>query len=132
VDSRLKKIRRILAVQERLHELAELRVATLDREKAELKAGQETLVDALNRDETLHGLFVEAMARRLSALAREADRVGRALDVQTKHLFEEGLRLRRTERMSEKVQRDYLKAVWKQGFADLLETLAQNDDASLP
>lgn len=132
MDRRLKKMGRILKVRERLHQLEEMRLVNLDRERAELKRGQEVLVAALNQDEPLHGLFVEAMARRLNALARETDRVNRALDAQTKRLFEEGLSLRRTERMTDKVRRDYLKGAWKRGFEDLLQTIADKDDASLP
>jgi hypothetical protein len=132
MDRRLKKMGRILKVRERLHQLEELRLANLDREHEELKHGQEVLVAALNQDEPLHGLFVEAMARRLNALARETDRVNRALDVQTRRLFEEGLSLKRTERMTDKVRREYLKDAWKRGFEDLLETPAGRDDASFP
>jgi len=132
VDRRLKKIERILAVQKRLHQLAEWRLAELDREKAELIDGQKALVAALNHDAQLQGLFVEAMARRLSALARETDRVNQARNAQFRRLVEEGLRLKRTERMTAGVRRDYRTSQSKQGFENLLETLARTDNASLP
>ena len=132
MDHRLKKIERILAVQERLHQLAEWKLARLDREGAELKSGQESLVDALNKDETFHGLFVDAMARRLNALAKESERVSRAREAQSRRLSEEGLRLRRTERITERVRREYLKSLGKRGFEELLDLIAGKDDASLP
>ena len=52
---RLKKIERVLAVQEQLHRLAQWRMAALDREKAENASGQADLLSALNDDNQLHG-----------------------------------------------------------------------------
>jgi hypothetical protein len=132
MDRRLKKIERIRIVQERLHQLAEWKLAELDREKAELADGQKALIEALNEDDHLQGLFVEAMAKRLNALAREADRVNRARIAQNRHLVEEGLRLKRTERISANARRDYLEALKKHGFENLLQMLATIDKASPP
>jgi phosphoenolpyruvate synthase/pyruvate phosphate dikinase len=132
VDRRLKKIERIGTVQKRLHQLAEWKLAQLDREKAELVDGQKALIEALNQDEHLQGLFVEAMARRLNALARETDRVNQARVAQNQRLVEEGLRLKRTERMSAGARREYRELLKKHGFETLLQTLAGIDKASLP
>lgn len=132
MDQRLKKVERILIVQRRLHQIAEWKLAGIDRERAELQSGRESLVEALNQDRQIHGLFVEAMARRLKALAIETDRVNRERALQEKRLLEEGLRLKRTERMTEKVKRELVKSLWKRGFDDLLDTLGRKDGASLP
>ena len=132
MQRRLKKIERVLAVQEKLHRLAEWRLAALDREKAEVAGSQAALLGAFNRDEALHGLFVEAMARRLTALAREAERINRARDAQSRRLAEEGLRLKRVERMTERVRRAHLRQLTRRGFDDLLEALLKPDDASFP
>jgi hypothetical protein len=132
MDRRLKKVERVLAVQKQLHRLAEWQVAALDRERAELDVSQRELVGALNRDEALHGLFVEAMARRLAALARENDRLGRARIALARRLTEAGLSVKRTERMSGKLRRAADAAAEKRGFADLLDLLGKPDKASLP
>ena len=132
MNDRLKKIERILSVQEKLHKLAEAKLATLDRERQELRDNEASLVDALNRDDPLHGIFVEAMARRLSALAREAEKINRAREAQSRLLTEAGLQLRRTERMTDRVRREFVKQLGKRTFADFLETLTKADDASLP
>jgi hypothetical protein len=132
MNDRLKKIERILSVQGKLHKLAEARLAALDRERQELSENEASLVDALNRDDPLHGIFVEAMARRLSALAREADKINRAREAQSRVLTEAGLQLRRTERMTDRVRREFVKQLGKRTFADFLETLNKVDDASLP
>jgi hypothetical protein len=132
MNRRLRKIERLLALQEQLHRLAEWKLAALDRKKAELASDQASLVGALNRDDPLHGVFIEAMARRLNALAREADRVNRARAAASRRLTEEGLTLKRAERMTVRVRRQYEEILGKRGFADLIDRLAKPDDASLP
>ena len=129
---RLKKIERVLAVQEQLHRLAQWKMAALDREKAELADGQVDLLSALNGDNQLHGLFVEAMTRRLKALAREAERLERARRVMEEQLSDQALKLKRTERMTDRVRREDQLGRDKRLFQDLLETLAKTRDASLP
>ena len=122
---RLKKIERVLAVQAQLHRLAQWRMAALDREKAENADGQVDLLAALNTDNELHGLFVDAMTRRLKALARDAERLERARRVMEQQLSEEGLKLKRTEKMTDRVRREHQRGRDKRLFQDLLETLAQ-------
>jgi hypothetical protein len=72
------------------------------------------------------------MARRLAAIARDAERVNRAREVQGRRLREEGMKLKMVERMNDRVRRQYREAFARRGFSDLLETLARPDDASLP
>jgi hypothetical protein len=129
---RLKKIERILAVQERLHEIAEWRLARTTQEQSELKASEVALVSALNEHDALQGLFVDAMAKRLKKLAIEAERLEQRRAEEARILFEEGLRLKRTERMTGRLRREYREGVGKRGFADLIDTLVRNGDASLP
>lgn len=132
MKQRLKKIERIRAVQEKMHQLAEAKLAALDREQQENARDQETLVGAFNRDNPLHGAFVEAMARRLGALTREATRIEASREAQNKALTEAGLKLRRTEKMNEHVRRQVRAELGKRSFNDLLDVLAKADDASLP
>lgn len=129
---RLKKIERVLAVQEQMHRLAQWRVAAVEREKAEVNDGQASLLSALNDDNQLHGLFVEAMTRRLTALAREAERLERVRRAMEQQLSQEALQLKRTERMTDRVRREHARGLDKRLFHDLLETLAKVRKASLP
>jgi hypothetical protein len=129
---RLGKIERILSVQEKLHRVAEWRLARTEQERSELKATEVAIVGALNEDGALQGLFIDAMAKRLKKLAVEAERLERRRAEESRILFEEGLRLKRTERMSGRLRRQYLEGVARKGFADLIDTLVRNDDASLP
>ena len=130
--NRLKKIERVLAVQEQLHRLAQWKMASLDREKAENASGQAGLLSALNDDGQLQGLFIEAMTRRLKALSREAERLERARRVVEEQLSEQALKLKRTERMTDRVRREHQAGRDKRLFQDLLETLAKTRDASFP
>ncbi len=132
MDRRLKKVERVLAVQKQLHRLAEWEVAALDRKKAELANGQVELLGALNHDDALQGLFIEAMARRLAALARQSEEVSQARAVMSQQLLEAGLKVKRTERMTGKLRRELEAALGKRGFADLLDLLGRGDQASLP
>lgn len=132
MDRRLKKVERVLAVQKQLHRLADWELASLDREKAELAAGETALVSALNGDDNLQGLFIESMARRLKALAIEAERLNQSRKVVSARLTEAGLSVKRTERMTAKLKREMEAEIGKRGFADLLDRLGQPDDASLP
>jgi hypothetical protein len=129
MDRRLRKIERVLAVQQQLHRLAEWRMAGLDRERRELAESEARLVAALNHDDQLQGVFVDAMARRLAAIARDAERVNRAREVQGRRLREEGMKLKMVERMNDRVRRQYREAFARRGFSDLLETLARPDDS---
>lgn len=129
---RLKKIERVLAVQEQMHRLAQWRIAAVEREKAEVAEGEVSLLSALNDDNQLHGLFVEAMTRRLAVLAREAERLERLRRTMEQQLSEEALQLKRTERMTDRVRREHARSRDKRLFQDLLETLAKARKASLP
>jgi hypothetical protein len=132
MDRRRNKVDRVVRVQKRLHQLAELKVAELGSDKRELAQDEAALIDALNRDASLQGLFIEAMARRLAVLAREMARVDRALDAETGRLFDEGLRLKRAERLSERVRQAELAAAWQRGFEELIARLGGKGEASLP
>jgi hypothetical protein len=130
---RLKKIERLVSLQAKIHRLQEWRLGQIDRQQAELVDSRLKLIQTLNDPGPLHGLFVDAMARRLALLAREGDRLTRAREVQHRRLQEEGLRLKRFERATGRMQRKALEEARKRGFVLMLDALARaDDDASLP
>lgn len=132
LNRRLNKIERILAVQEKLHRLAEWKLAKIEEKQAGLISERKSLVDALNGNDLLQSLFVEAMAKRLAVLARETDRVSREREEQVRQLFAEALRLGRTERVTEKLRRQHAEDLWKRSFRDILESVGRKRDASFP
>ena len=132
MDDRLRKMKRIQGVQERLHQLAEQKLIRLQREQEELRQAQVDIVDALNADDAFHGLFVDAMAGRLNRLVRESDKVGRAETMQRKRVREEGLRFKRVERLAGRLDRAERLNHEKRGFRELLDGIGRDPDASLP
>ncbi|CAN5346605.1 hypothetical protein BH10PSE9_BH10PSE9_07730 [soil metagenome] len=132
MEQRVKKLERMLALQEKVHRLQEWRLQELDHRQAENAESRARLFDTLNRDHPLHSLFVDAMARRLNVLARENDRLSAAREQQSRRLLDEGLRMKRIERMSGRIRREHVEQLRKRGFSDLLDSLAKLRDASLP
>jgi len=130
---RLAKVRRIQAVQAELHRLAEWRLAGLARKQQELAEEQTVLIETLNDEDQLHGLFVGAMARRLRTLAGETERVKVAHEAQTDRVLDEARRLKQAERMVDRVSVDHRRETEKRDLQALVEALlARRRDASLP
>jgi hypothetical protein len=132
MDKRLRKTRRLLKVQEQLHQIAEWKLATLQRQGAELQSTQETLIATLNDDEALHGLFVEARSRRLQALAVEEGRVNAAQEEQKKAALDRAMQVKRTERMVDSLAVEHRRMTEKKDYLLLLDSLATKSGASLP
>jgi hypothetical protein len=129
-EDRRRKIARLLLVQDRMHQLAELKLARLAQRRSEIDAARVDLIHALNDDGAFNGLFVDAIARRLEKLAREAEHVDRAKAEQAKRVLAEARRMKTTERLSGRLDREARRAREKVDFNALLEAFAQLDDAS--
>jgi hypothetical protein len=132
VDKRLHKATRLLGVQEQLHKMAEWKAAALQRQAAELQQAQAALIEILNDDEMLHGLFVDARSRRLQSLAKEETQVKAAQSAQNKVVFEKAMQVKRTERMVETLTVEHRRAQEKKDYLLLLDRLMAKPDASLP
>jgi hypothetical protein len=132
MDKRLRKAQRLLKVQEQLHKMEEWKLASLQRQEAELRETQTVLIGALNNHEVLQGLFVESTARRLQALAAQAALVEQQKDRQNKVALDRALQVKRTERMIGGLASDHRRALEKKDYLSLLDSLATKKDASLP
>src|SRR5262245_22892343 len=98
--NRRDRIHRIAVVQEQLHRLAEWRLADLQRQEDELADRQRALIEALNDDQRLQGLFVDSAAKRLTAVSAESTKVAQAKDRQADRVFAEARRLKQAQRMA--------------------------------
>jgi hypothetical protein len=96
----LPRARRILALQEQLHRLEHWRLVGLQRRAAEL---DREMIAALNDDDALAGLFLDATARRLVAIARDSDEVARQEQLQGERLAEQAMQVACAERFEERV-----------------------------
>jgi len=129
--ARLAKLRRIVAVQEKLHRMEEFRLAALERRAVELREDEASVVASLNDSETFAGLFVDAMANQLRRIARESTQVSASQVEQGERVREAALRLKRTERFTDKTARAERQAHEKRVFQELLDALrVPRDDAS--
>jgi hypothetical protein len=131
MKKRLQAVNRILTVQEQLRRLAEGKLAELERRETALQASRRDLVSALNEDPVLHGLFIEAMARRVRSISSDIAKVERAKEAQVKHLLETTGRMKRVERVAGALDRAYRTELEKKELAELIDELRPSG-ASLP
>jgi hypothetical protein len=115
------KIHRILDVQQQLHRIEEWRLADLDRTLLALAASEQELIRALNEDDALQGLFIDAMARRLASIAEQAARVGEEKTAQEQRLLEHAARKVCAERLVQAVDREVAQAADKRTLLDAIE-----------
>jgi hypothetical protein len=129
---RIRKIDRILKVQQHLQKEAELKLGNLEREASELKVAQEMLIQTMNDHETLHGLFVDVAAKRLQGLASQASAVEKAKVVQKAVTIDKAMQAKRTEKMLSGLKDQERREIEKKDLASILELLAKGESASFP
>ncbi|NNC00966.1 hypothetical protein HI113_44725 [Corallococcus exiguus] len=121
-----------MKVQEQLQKSAEWKLGSLQRKAAELQDAQRVLIETLNDDEKLHGLFVEPTARRLHELAGRASLVEQEREAQTKIVLDQTMKVKRTERLVDTLAVEHRRSSEKKDYLALLDRLATKADASLP
>ena len=132
MKQRIRKIDRILKVQERLKQEAELKVSLLEREAAELRASQEAIIHSMNDHDTLHGLFVDVAAKRLQALSTQEGHVEKAKVVQKAVALGKAMQAKRTEKMLTNLRDQNRRETEKKDLVSILETLVKGGSASFP
>jgi hypothetical protein len=126
------KARRILAALEQLHRVEQWKMADLEQRLAELEQAQVELIGALNDSNALHGLFIDATARRLSTTAEEAERVARAKEVQALKLKEHAARVKMSERLTLDREQDAVREREAKELMDIVEQTVNGKPTSLP
>ena len=132
MKQRVRKIERILKVQQHLQREAELRLSKLERESHEIRNAQEVLIHTMNDHETLHGLFVDVAAKRLQVLSAQASRVDTAKTAQKAVTFDRAMQAKRTEKMLSGLKDDERQQTEKKDLVAILESLAGRDGTSFP
>jgi hypothetical protein len=132
MKQRIRKMNRILKVQERLKQEAELKVSLLEKEAAELRTAQEAIIHSMNDHDTLHGLFVDVAAKRLQALSTQEVHVEKAKVVQKAVALDKAMQAKRTEKMLTNLKGQDRREIEKKDLAAILETLAKGSGASFP
>jgi hypothetical protein len=121
MSAQARKLHRMLAVQQQLYRIEEWKLADLERTLERLEVSQREVIGALNEDDALQGLFLDAMARRLRSLGEEASRVGQQRDEQSARLLEHGARKVCAERLAETLDRQLARAGDKTQLLDVIE-----------
>ncbi len=129
---RLDTIRRIVEVKRQQCRATDWALARLKRDEQALLDEERAIVEALNADQPLHGLFMETMARHLRAVAgkREAVRQEEAAE-QLRQRTQKG-QLRQAERMLAEAERQERRAAESKELIEIVETNAARGGASLP
>jgi hypothetical protein len=132
VSAKADKSRRVLEAFQQLHRIEQWKLADLERRLADLEQMQVELIGALNDTNALHGLFIDATARRLSSTAVEADRVAREKEVQALKLKEHARRVKITERLTQARELEAAREKEAKELMDVVEQTVNHKRTSLP
>lgn len=121
MKARADKLHRILALQQQLHRVEEWTAAELRQRVEELQREQRDMIGALNENEALQGLFMDAMVRRLRALAESEKAAELARESHAPRLIESATRLASAERLSDVVDEATARAAAKAELADIID-----------
>jgi hypothetical protein len=121
---RLNSLARLVEVQTQLFHEAEARLARLKREEAAIEEEKRELFAALNGDDALRGLFIDAAVRRLRALTDRGDNLRRAREIQEREALRHGGRLKQAQRMLRSAVSAARREEEKAMLLDVVESLA--------
>jgi len=99
MQKRDRKIRRIAAVQARLHRIAEWHLMECQARETELEDKQRRILEAFNDESKLPDLLVHTAGRSLRAASVEQGAVAKMKDRLAEHARTEGRKLKHLERL---------------------------------
>ena len=112
---------RLVAALKKLHRMEEVKKIDLQNQLGELKRSEEDIIANLNRDDAMHGLFIDTSSRFLRSLARQAERVSQAKEQQSRKLLDRAGKLRRAEKLRDKVSQRTLHTESEKHLAEVIE-----------
>ena len=121
--NRTKKARRLVALQDQLHRASEWKLAGIRSDLVQNEHTRTSVMETLT-DQVLGPVLVDVAARRLKTIARERAELSLAETRQSDAVREETQRLKRAEKMLEKVQGIEAAAREKAEFDALLDQVA--------
>lgn len=132
MEERLKRTRRFLGVLMQLQRLEEQKKIELQRKQRELEMSQEEVIRALNKDDALHGLFIDQTSRLLKRLSQEARRVEDARERQSQKILDRAAKVKTAERLEEKLDYHVARVRKEEELRDIIERYVGRKSASLP
>jgi hypothetical protein len=104
----------------------------LQGQEAAIQDKQRDLIGALNGDDRLQGLFVAAMAKRLTSLAGEEAKVAGLKKAQSEDVWAHARRVRQSERQVDAATLARRRGTEKKELDEIVERMATRPDASFP
>ena len=132
IEQRVRKSRRLLAVQQDLQRIEEERVAGLKRRQVEISTLQQEAIDALSADEALQGVFTSIIVKRLQALGEEKLRIDAEMERRLRILQAAAARTKYAEKLNRGYEQQRAKTISDKELMDVIERALRIDDASLP
>lgn len=80
------------------------------------------MIEALNGNDALQGLFLDAMARRLTSIARQADEVARKETEQAARVSARAVQVACAERVSEAAEKDAARDAEKRALGEVIDS----------
>ena len=116
----------------KLHRLEELKKIELQHQLSELQRSEEAIIDTLNREGVLQGMFMDTTSRFLRSLARQAERVSEAQQHQSKKLLDRAGKLRQAEKLRDRHSQRRRKDDGDKHLNDVIERYSGKGGTSLP
>lgn len=131
MTERLKKAKRIEALQGRLQQRADTELIRLERALADAESRRREVMAVMN-DEWLAPIVVGFVARRLKALDAEIEQLGVAILAQKEVALREAMRLKRAERATGHVSEEARQIADRASLDEALESALLRSGASFP
>lgn len=128
---RLRTLQRIQTVQKQRHRMEEWRMLELARKEQGMRETQEAMLDALNADHPLHGLFLAGLGRRVGTLSREIEEVAARRQSQAGKTLEQARRLKVAEKFVRGARILCEEEERRESFYDYLDRFGPEDGSSL-
>lgn len=127
----LKSLQRIKTVQKQRHRMEEWRLVRLSHEEQQLREAQTALLDALNSEHPLHGLFLATLGRRVGALGRELEATEANRRQQAGKTLEQARRLKVAEKFVRSAETGVEEEERRESFYDYLDRHLDDGGSSL-
>ncbi len=133
MSKKLSNIRRILRVQEQLQELAQVKVATIQRQQSDLESSEHRLMFLLSGgDPVINGMLLHSAALRLREISSRKARLNDARQKAEEEMAKRNVVKRMTERFLEVSQASHAQEEEKREHIRIVDQLAARVDASFP
>lgn len=131
-EQRARRAKRIHQVLTQLHLIEEQRKLALQRRQDELERSQQEIINALNTEDALYGLFIDTTARFLRNLAYEAQKVAEEREIQSRKVLERATKMKTVERLRETLEVSVGRIREANELREVVERYVGRESASLP